>query len=428
MPQVRAAQRGGNNITFFGNPPYPVDAPLRAGNDAGLILAYKNHAGNTDLPGIGIGGVGSDHDGFIVGGVLSLEQTTNVSPFGGHANPISDNTVNLGDTFQRFTQVAAVNVVAVSWDGNPAHSAFNTTLSHFTDGNGTHAIVDSQFGSIVLSAGNADTRLELFSDGSSPGERVWRPYNADKIQLGDLANPFVMLTLGVPPTSRPNGSIYYISGTGFFGVDGGVPVAFGGGGSGGVTVTDGTHSGLVTTISFAGATVAISGSTATVTVTGGGVTGSGTPGDIVGWNTTTSIADSGLQFATVSGRDGWTLPAARGFRPATTNSGFLGQNGQQFDELWCNSHLDNNNNPMILKNTGTGGVAVQSAAGAGGILVTSGGVAKMVGQLQITHDDATGSGVPLLGANCPAITTAAPYTWVNMFSSDGSSVWVAAYK
>jgi len=43
-------------------------------------------------------------------------------------------------------------------------------------------------------------------------------------------------------------------------------------------------------------------------------------------------------------------------------------------------------------------------------------------------NEATGAGVPLAGANCPAADPTTPYTWIKMISSDGSTVYVAAYK
>lgn len=42
--------------------------------------------------------------------------------------------------------------------------------------------------------------------------------------------------------------------------------------------------------------------------------------------------------------------------------------------------------------------------------------------------DTTGVGTALLGSNCPASTVTAPYTWVKMISSDGSTVYVPAFK
>lgn len=41
---------------------------------------------------------------------------------------------------------------------------------------------------------------------------------------------------------------------------------------------------------------------------------------------------------------------------------------------------------------------------------------------------ATGVGIPLVGANCPAGTLSAPYTWIRVIVPDGSVCYVAAYK
>ena len=46
---------------------------------------------------------------------------------------------------------------------------------------------------------------------------------------------------------------------------------------------------------------------------------------------------------------------------------------------------------------------------------------------EITQNS-TGAGTPLLGANCPAVTVSAPYTWIKMKSSDGSTVYIPAWK
>lgn len=41
---------------------------------------------------------------------------------------------------------------------------------------------------------------------------------------------------------------------------------------------------------------------------------------------------------------------------------------------------------------------------------------------------ATGVGIPLWGANCPAATVAAPYTWIRVVVPDGSVCFVPAFK
>lgn len=43
-------------------------------------------------------------------------------------------------------------------------------------------------------------------------------------------------------------------------------------------------------------------------------------------------------------------------------------------------------------------------------------------------NESTGAGTPAAGTNCPAVTVTAPYTWLKFKTSDGSTVYVAAYK
>lgn len=43
-------------------------------------------------------------------------------------------------------------------------------------------------------------------------------------------------------------------------------------------------------------------------------------------------------------------------------------------------------------------------------------------------NEATGAGTPLLGTNSPAVTNTAPYTWIKFTTSDGSTVYVPAWK
>ena len=42
--------------------------------------------------------------------------------------------------------------------------------------------------------------------------------------------------------------------------------------------------------------------------------------------------------------------------------------------------------------------------------------------------EATGAGSAALGSNCPAVTASAPYKWLKMTTSDGSTVYVPAWK
>ena len=50
-----------------------------------------------------------------------------------------------------------------------------------------------------------------------------------------------------------------------------------------------------------------------------------------------------------------------------------------------------------------------------------------IGTVQFTNN-ATGGGVALLGANSPAGTLSAPFTWLRVVSNDGSTVYVPAWK
>lgn len=71
--------------------------------------------------------------------------------------------------------------------------------------------------------------------------------------------------------------------------------------------------------------------------------------------------------------------------------------------------------------------AAFSRIGTGVIGIGTGAAGNLSGQLQLTG--ATGAGTVIgLGANCPAITLTAPYTWLKFISDDGSQVYVAAYK
>jgi len=65
-------------------------------------------------------------------------------------------------------------------------------------------------------------------------------------------------------------------------------------------------------------------------------------------------------------------------------------------------------------------VAAQSG-GSTNICAQFGGPIKLL-------TDSTGAGTPLLGANCPASTLTAPYKWLTFISSDGSTVYVPAWK
>lgn len=80
--------------------------------------------------------------------------------------------------------------------------------------------------------------------------------------------------------------------------------------------------------------------------------------------------------------------------------------------------------------TAAGGVAIGTdSTGAGAVAVLENEIALGTALHQVRiNNNATGAGTPLLGANCPAVTVTAPYTWLKMLSGDGSTVYVPAWK
>lgn len=83
--------------------------------------------------------------------------------------------------------------------------------------------------------------------------------------------------------------------------------------------------------------------------------------------------------------------------------------------------FDNASGTMKLVTNGLPG------AGTAYLTITSAGVVEIVNRMKY-NADTTGAGTPLLGSNCPASTLAAPYTWFSMTSSDGSVVYLPAWK
>jgi hypothetical protein len=96
--------------------------------------------------------------------------------------------------------------------------------------------------------------------------------------------------------------------------------------------------------------------------------------------------------------------------------------------------------------TGTNGIillagtafATMPASAAGLYAATISAVTRMlaIDSANVVHDlsqggasaNSTGGGTALLGANSPAITNTAPYTWLTMVATDGSTIYVPAWK
>ena len=106
-PQTIVSQPGGasGKIYYFGDAPYPTSGDLRAGNDAGLIFAYRNWADTLDYAGWGLGVdvLTTPHpDSLVLGGWLSVNHakhllTTDLTPFASHATIGGANSAGAGD-------------------------------------------------------------------------------------------------------------------------------------------------------------------------------------------------------------------------------------------------------------------------------------------------------------------------------------------
>jgi hypothetical protein len=53
---------------------------------------------------------------------------------------------------------------------------------------------------------------------------------------------------------------------------------------------------------------------------------------------------------------------------------------------------------------------------------------KFAGIPQFAGTNSTGAGSASLGANCPAVTPTAPYTWIQVKTADGSTAYIPAWK
>lgn len=85
--------------------------------------------------------------------------------------------------------------------------------------------------------------------------------------------------------------------------------------------------------------------------------------------------------------------------------------------------------------SGTARFYDQAATGATRVLITLGAadttstqVFEIGGLMKFSGSNSTGANSALLGTNCPAVTFTAPYTWLKVLTSDGSTAYVPAWK
>lgn len=78
--------------------------------------------------------------------------------------------------------------------------------------------------------------------------------------------------------------------------------------------------------------------------------------------------------------------------------------------------IELNNSSPSIKFKGSGGAALLTIPNTG------------ILQFNVAANESTGAGTALLGTNSPATTNTAPYTWIKMKTSDGSTVYMPVWK
>lgn len=158
-------------------------------------------------------------------------------------------------------------------------------------------------------------------------------------------------------------------------------------------------------------------------------------------------ADDALELR-INGTPFWTISSAGDMLPATTVAQDLGSSSLILDHVYSEEVHAGSPSQVTLGATslafinggtiqstsvstltvsagGTGTLALTDGANGGLIkLQTSGGSSR----IQWASNENTGAGAAALGANCPAVTAGAPYTWLKLRSADGSDVYIPAWK
>jgi len=87
-------------------------------------------------------------------------------------------------------------------------------------------------------------------------------------------------------------------------------------------------------------------------------------------------------------------------------------------------------NACYLSVTSSGQTTISTAGTNAGITLTPTGTGKIILSAipRFNGTNSTGAGSSLLGANSPATTLTAPYTWISVITSDGSTAYVPCWK
>lgn len=96
--------------------------------------------------------------------------------------------------------------------------------------------------------------------------------------------------------------------------------------------------------------------------------------------------------------------------------------------LWVNSLTKVQAGDTVTTNYGI--LVSDQTAGAANYAIHTGAGKVRFGDIIVTAaaQEATGTGTAYLGGNCPAVTPDAPYKWLKFETSDGSTVYVPAWK
>lgn len=73
-------------------------------------------------------------------------------------------------------------------------------------------------------------------------------------------------------------------------------------------------------------------------------------------------------------------------------------------------------------------LSIQNNAGTSNFSVTRDGGVTLAGIARFNGTNTTGAGAAVLGANSPAVTLTAPYTWIQVTTSDGSTAYIPVWK
>lgn len=97
-------------------------------------------------------------------------------------------------------------------------------------------------------------------------------------------------------------------------------------------------------------------------------------------------------------------------------------NAAKISTLWTDATEASATSDIVFYTRTGGGALVEAFRLTGGLQAIHAGIPRFNGT------NSTGAGTALLGANCPAVTLTAPYTWLTVITSDGSTGYIPVFK